>query len=271
MEKAAQIITVANQKGGVGKTTTVMNLGAALARQGKRVLLVDSDPQGNLTSYCGVRTGENPVRTLDEIYLAKRPLNSALVAEFATPVASEPGLDLIAADGSLSGVEYFLFSRSDRETVLAGFLRAARTIYDFILIDTPPSVGLLTLNALAASDFVLIPVQAEYFGLEGIVKIRQAIAQVKERWNASLEIIGVLPTMVSGRRKLTGEVLAVLERELGSLVTEARIHYGAPLAESAGHARSVFDHDSRARGSADYAQLASELINKTVMKLEKHI
>jgi chromosome partitioning protein len=264
------IITVANQKGGVGKTTTAMNIGVALARLGRRVLLVDSDPQANLTSYLGVTPGagaHEALRTLDEIYLAKRPLDAATLRAFIASTAS--GVDLIAACRELGGVEYYLMNRSDKELALARFFGAIRAEYDYVLIDTPPSLNLLTLNALCASDRVLIPVQPEFFSLEGIVKIRGAIQDVRERWNPRLAILGVLATQVSPRRKLTGEVLDVLRGELGALFFETFIHDNAAVAESSGHARSVMEYDRGSRGAREYTAAAEELQARTTAAKEE--
>ena len=263
----ATIITVANQKGGVGKTTTTMNLGVALAKSGQRVLLIDGDPQGNLTSYLGVTPGEPPfesLHTLDEVYLAKRPMDEAGRRRFITPTAS--GVDLIACDKALAGVEYYLFSRADREMVLARFCEALSSSYDFIFIDTPPSLNLLTLNALCASDRVLIPVQPEFFSLEGIVKIRESIEDVKARWNSKLSIVGVLPTQVSHRRKLTQQVIDTLKAELGPILFEASIHDNSAVTESSGHARSVIDYDRSSRGAKDYLEAAKELLQRCSRK-----
>jgi chromosome partitioning protein len=257
------IITVANQKGGVGKTTTTMNLGVALAKAGKRVLLIDGDPQGNLTSYLGVTPGIPPfeaLHTLDEVYLAKRALDEAGRKSCIT--GTDSGVDLIACDKALAGVEYYLFSRPDRELVLARFCEALRPAYDYIFIDTPPSLNLLTLNALCASDRVLIPVQPEFFSLEGIVKIRESIEDVRSRWNSKLSILGVLPTQVSHRRKLTAEVIDTLKAELGAILFEAAIHDNSAVTESSGHARSVIDYDRSSRGAKDYLEAARELMHR---------
>ncbi|MGK5084454.1 ParA family protein [Bdellovibrionota bacterium FG-1] len=255
------IITVANQKGGVGKTTTTMNIGVALAREGKRVLLIDADPQANLTSYLGVTPGEPPhedIGTLDEVFLAKRPLDAAGRKRLIANTAS--GVDLVACDKALAGVEYYLFSRPDREQVLARFLAAVRSDYDFIFLDTPPSLNLLTLNALCASDGVIIPVQPEFFSLEGIVKIRESIEDVQKRWNRNLRILGVLPTQVSHRRKLTQEVIDTLKAELGPILFESAIHDNSAVTESSGHAQSVIEYDRSSRGAKDYMAAARELL-----------
>jgi chromosome partitioning protein len=259
----ARIITVANQKGGVGKTTTVMNLGVALVKKGKRVLLVDGDPQSNLTSYLGVTPGAPPyeaLHTLDEVYLAKRPVDREARLQCITQTSS--GVDLIPSDKSLSGVEYYLFTRSDRELVLSRFFTNLKQDYDFIIIDTPPSLNLLTMNALCASDFVLIPVQTEFFSLEGIVKIREAIEDVRARWNSQISIVGVLPTQFSNRRKLTQEVIEALKSELGDRLFDAVIHDNAAIAESSGHGQSVIEYDRSSRGAQDYLSAAEELLNR---------
>ncbi|CAM6055006.1 unnamed protein product [Sphagnum tenellum] len=237
-----------------------MNLGAALAKSGKRVLLVDGDPQGNLTSYLGVTPGEPPfenLHTLDEIYLSKRPMNDEGIHLFITTTPT--GVDLIPSDKALSGVEYYLFTRSDRERVLFRFFALIQHNYDYIFIDTPPSLNLLTINALCASNHVLIPVQPEFFSLEGIVKIRAAIDDIKVRWNPHLSIIGVLPTQISNRRKLTLEVLGTLKTELGAILFDSAIHDNVSIAESSGHALSVLDYDAQSKGSQDYLAAASEL------------
>ena len=260
----ARIITVANQKGGVGKTTTTMNLGAALARSGRRVLLVDSDPQANLTSYLGVSPGVGEweaTRTLDEVYLSKRAIDNSAKSDF-TAKTTTAGVHLIASEKTLSGVELYLLSRSDKELILARFLQSLADEFDDILIDTPPSVGLLTLNALCASDAVLIPVQPEFFSLEGIVKIRETIETVRSRWNAKIEILGVLPTQVSNRRTLTAEVLEALKNELGDLLFDQAIHDNSSVTESSGHGKSVLDYDRSSRGAKDYLNAAQEYLSR---------
>ncbi|MCM2276770.1 MAG: ParA family protein [Oligoflexia bacterium] len=259
-----KIITIANQKGGVGKTTATMNLGVALQRRGYRVLLVDGDPQANLTSYLGVTPGEAPfenLRTLDEIYLSKRPIDGELRRQFIA--VSGSGVSLIASDRALSGVEHYLFSRPDRELVLSRFLAGIRDEFDYVFLDTPPSLNLLTVNALCAADAVLVPVQPEFFSLEGIVKIRQSIEEIRSRWNPRLSILGVLPNQVSHRRKLSREVLDTLRAELGDALFATAIHDNAAVAESSGHAESVLDYDRASRGARDFTEAAEELIRRT--------
>lgn len=258
---ACTVITVANQKGGVGKTTTVMNLGVALAKRGKRVLLIDSDPQANLTSYLGIAPGTPPhenVHTLDEIYLAKRVLDAPALKEFLFKTSA--GVDLIACDGHLTGIEHYLYPRSDKEQALARVIAGIRSQYDFIFVDTPPNLGLLTLNALCASTHVLIPVQPEFFGLEGIVKLRRALDDVRARWNPELELVGVLVTQVAQRRKLTQEVIDALKQEMGDRLFETRIAENAAVTESTGHAKSVLDYARASRGAKDYEAAAEELL-----------
>jgi chromosome partitioning protein len=255
-----KVITIANQKGGVGKTTSTLNFGVALAKKNRRVLLIDGDPQGNLTSYLGVTPGSGQyekLQTLDEIYLAKRALDpSTFIAETSS------GVSLIASDQALTGVEHYLFSRPEREKVLSQFLETLKDRFDYVIIDTPPSLGLLTLNALCASDHVLIPMQTEFFSLEGIVKIQAAIDNVKARWNEKLSIIGVLATQVNKRRKLTLEVLDTLREAMGDLVFKSVIRDNASVAESSGHAQSVFDYDRKSQGATDYLAASEELIKR---------
>ena len=272
MNNPCQVIAIANQKGGVGKTTTVMNLGVALKEMGHRVLLIDGDPQANLTSYLGV---ESPGRTLEEVFLSKKkPIGegeSLTETELARLkegwVQSTPsGVDLLASDRALSGVEFYLFSRADKEQVLNRFLRPLHAAYDYILIDTPPSLNLLTINALVAARWVVVPVQPEFFSLEGVVKIRQTIQEVRERWNPELEIAGVLGTQVAQRRRLTQEIWEALAQELGPLLFEALIHDNAAVTESSGHAQSVIEYQRASRGAQDYLEAAAELTRR----LAKH-
>jgi chromosome partitioning protein len=260
-EKNTIVIAIANQKGGVGKTTTAMNLGVALSEKEKRVLLIDEDPQANLTSYLGVTPGaaqHDSIRTLDEVFFAKRPFDKQTARQFI--VSTDSQVDLVPSDGALSGVEYFLFTRPDRETVLSRFISNVKDQYDFIFIDTPPNLNLLTLNALCACNHVLIPVQPEFFSLEGILKIREFIKNVQSRWNPGISIIGVLPNQANFRRKLTAEVLSTLKGEFGFALFETVIHDNSSVTESTGHAQSVITYKRSSRGAKDFAEAAGELM-----------
>ncbi|MEN9724406.1 MAG: hypothetical protein RJB38_2392 [Pseudomonadota bacterium] len=254
--KKARTIAIANQKGGVGKTTTTMNLGHALARQGYQVLLVDSDPQGNLTRYLGAP----PDALLDELYLLKKKPSREALFPFIRRCSEL--LHFVGCDSDLAGVEYFLFSREERELVLARWIDLLREEFDYILIDTPPSLNLLTLNALVAADEVLVPVQPEFFSLEGLAKLRSSIQGVQARWNPRLKLGGIVVTQSQQRRKLTAEVLSNLQQEFGTLVFQTKIRDSASLSESSGHSQSIFDYAPRSNGSEDYLALAEEFINQ---------
>ena len=256
-----RILAVANQKGGVGNTTTCVNLAAALVEQGRKILLIDNDPQANLTSYLEGRRTDSPgagKAACDELYLAKRPpsLNDAKDKFIRSYQVS---FDYVAADKDLAGVEYYLYTRADREKILRQNLAWAMGEYDFILIDNPPSLNLLTLNALTAAQGVLIPVQTEFFSLEGIVKMQESIKLVRERWNPELKIAGILPTQVDGRKRLTSEVLGLLGETFPSDLLASRIRDNSKLAESSGHGKTIFKYAPSSSGAEDYRSLAEEV------------
>jgi chromosome partitioning protein len=257
--RTTRIISIANQKGGVGKTTTCVNLAAALVEQGKKVLLLDNDPQANLTSYLQAEeAGGAGKSTVDELYLAKRPPSSDEARERFVR-SYQISLDYIAADKELSGVEYYLYTRSDREKALKNNLAWATGEYDFIMIDNPPSLNLLTINALTAASEVLIPVQAEFFSLEGIAKIQESIEMVRGRFNPTLRIAGILPTLVDGRKRLTSEVLEILSQHFPRELLTSRIRDNSKLAESSGHGKTIFKYAPSSIGAEDYRSLASEV------------
>lgn len=256
----AKIIAVANQKGGVGKTTTCVNLAAALVEQGYKALLLDNDPQANLTSYLTrIDKKESSVKsTLDELYLMKRPPRRDVASDqFLRSYMI--GLDYIAAESSLAGVEFYLYTRHDRELVLKQNLAWAAEAYDYIIIDNPPSVNLLTLNALCAAHEVLIPLQTEYFSLEGIAKMKETISLVNEKWNPSLKICGLLATQVDSRKKLTGEVLETLNQHFSKDLFKTRIRENTKVSESSGHGQTIFRYAPNSPGAEDYRNLADEI------------
>lgn len=247
-----KIISIVNQKGGVGKTTLSYNLAAALGKRGHKILLVDNDPQANLTTY----TQAEPATTIDEVYVSRK--NSQLELSQLAPISEN--FYILAADSMLAGVEYYLASRSDKEYVLKNALEPLKNVFDFIIIDNPPALNMLTVNGLVSSDYVLIPVQLEYFSLEGIVALQKTMESLRDK-NPSLELLGIVPNMFDDRRKLNWEVLETLKKEFGSKVFETKIHDCVKIAESSGHGKSVFDYSPKGRSSKEFSELAEELAN----------
>ncbi|MEZ5989479.1 MAG: ParA family protein [Planctomycetota bacterium] len=251
-------ITILNQKGGVGKTTTAANLGAALARAGRRVLLVDLDPQANLTLHLsggGLPAGEGGTFAL---LVDRLPLGRVIRR------LEEEGLWLVPADDDLSGIEMALSQTIGRELIMRDALERLRredgTTFDFVLFDCPPSLGVLSLNALAASDLVLVPLQAEFFSLQGMAQLMEVVRVVQARLNPELGVLGILPCLVDGRTRLTGEVLEELERHFGAQLLSARVRRNVKLAEAPSFGSSIFRYAPDSYGAEDYATLARELL-----------
>lgn len=251
-----RVIAIANQKGGVGKTTTAVNLGASLAVAGRGVLLVDIDPQGNATSGLGINR-TNLTRCIYDLLLGDATADDVLM------ITQVPGLDLIPATINLAGAEIELVNMENREKLLRLALQALRQSYDYILIDCPPSLGLLTLNALTAADTVLIPLQCEYYALEGLGQLLQTIKLVKERLNPSLELEGVLLTMFDARTNLAIQVVDEVKNYFGDKVFSAVIPRNVRLSEAPSHGKPVLFYDARSRGSLLYQEVAGEVIERT--------
>ena len=250
----ARIIAIANQKGGVGKTTTAVNLAAALARTPKRVLLIDLDPQGNATMGSGIDKREIAASTTN-VLLGEADARSTIVR-------SEDGFDLLPCNIDLTAAEIQLMDLPQREQRLKQALEPLRGDYDFILIDCPPSLSLLTLNALTVADSVLVPMQCEYYALEGLSALLQTIDALKGRLNPQLEIEGVLRTMFDVRNNLANAVSAELTNHFGELVFRTIIPRNVRLAEAPSHGLSIVGYDKASRGGVAYLGLAGEVLRR---------
>lgn len=250
-----KILGIINQKGGVGKSTTAVNLAAALGSAGKQVLLVDLDPQGNATSGLGIDKGEI-TRCIYDLLLNDTPLHEVIIPDVA------PGLDLIPATINLAGAEVELVSEMARENRLKDTLGSLRGKYDYILIDCPPSLGLLTVNALVASDKLIIPIQCEFYALEGVTKLLDSMKRVKSRLNPSLDIFGILLTMYDGRTMLARQVAKEVRSFFGKQVFETIIPRTVKLSEAPSYGLPITEYDPHGRGAESYTALAKEVINR---------
>lgn len=255
----SKIIAIANQKGGVGKTTTAINLAASLATQGKKVLLIDADPQANATSGLGVDP-KNVVSSIYECLVDDYPMKGTQISTVVK------GLDIIGSRIDLVGAELELINKENRERILQQQFSTVRNDYDFVLIDCSPSLGLITVNALTAANSVIIPVQAEYFALEGISKLLNTIRIIKSKLNPTLEIEGFLLTMYDARLRLANQIYEDLKTHFGEMVFNTVIPRNIRLSEAPSHGLPVILYDAESRGATSHMQLAKEIIIKNRRK-----
>ncbi len=250
-----RIIAVTNQKGGVGKTTTSINLSAALAEAGKKVLLVDADPQGNATSGIGLEKNQLPI-TIYQMFLQEATI------EQVTQSTCVDGLWVLPANKNLSGAEIELIAVEEREYILKRHLEQVKDQYDFIIIDCPPALNLITINALTAANTVLVPIQCEYFAMEGLEQLLHTVNLVKQRLNHALELEGVVFTMFDARTNLSLQVVEEVKKGLGSSIYRTIIPRNVRLGEAPSHGLPITLYDSKSKGAESYRLLAEEVIEK---------
>ncbi len=253
--KLGKIISFSNQKGGVGKTTSAVNIAASLGVLGYKVLLIDLDPQGNATSGVGISK-----KTL------KKSINDVLVGNAAareTIVETEfENLHIIPAHISLAGAEYNLYQGNGAERVMKNALEDIKEEYDYIIIDCPPSLSMLTINAMVASDGIIIPMKCEFYSLEGLAQLTVTINRIKANYNSSLNITGILITMYSSRLLLSAQVMEEMKRHYSDKLFETQISRGVRISEAPGFGVPVYYHDKRSKGALEYLEVAKELASR---------
>ena len=256
----AKIIAITNQKGGVGKTTTSVNLTAILADMGMRVLVVDLDPQGNTTSGLGMKVKD---RSIYEVLMGRESMKKCIQK------TDVKGLDIAGADIRLAGAELELVAVEQREFRLKNALTTVQKDYDFVFIDCPPSLSLLTLNALTACDRVLIPIQCEYYALEGVTSLMNTVSRVKKTFNPGIDIEGILLTMLDGRTNLGLQVVDEVKKHFRKKVFATTIPRNVRLGEAPSHGEPIHVYDPRSTGAMAYRALAAEVLERNGMKARK--
>lgn len=250
-----KIIAIANQKGGVGKTTTSINLAASLGVLEKKVLLIDADPQANATSGIGIDVESVEIGTY-------QLLEHTISAKQAIVKTDTPNLDIIPSHIDLVAIEIELVDKDEREYMLKKALQEIKNDYDFILIDCAPSLGLLTLNALTAADAVIIPIQCEYFALEGLGKLLNTVKSVQKIHNQALDIEGLLLTMYDSRLRLSNQVVEEVQKHFNDMVFQTIIQRNIKLSEAPSYGESIINYDASSKGASNYLSLAKEIITK---------
>lgn len=252
-----RVIGIFNQKGGVGKTTTSINLSAALGRRKQKILLIDMDPQGNATSGLGINKNDLDLNVYDLI-------QGKAAIENMTISTSAKNVDLVAGGIDLAGLEIELADKDDWPQRLSKAIKDIREAYDFIIIDCPPSLGILSLMALIACDYVIIPVQSEFYALEGTSQLLETINMVQNNYNENLEILGVLVVMHDSRTRLATDVFDEINRVFGDKVFKTVIARNVRLAEAPSYGQAIFDYDSLSKGAWNYKALGKEVLNRVI-------
>lgn len=249
----ARVICIANQKGGVGKTTTSVNLSSALAEMGRRILLIDMDPQGNASSGLGIKRYENQENNVYHVLIGEKTI------QMATQKSNVDNLDILPANPDLVGAEIELVDMPQREYRLKQAIQEVDSQYDYVLIDCPPSLGLLTVNSLSAAHTFLVPLQCEYYALEGLSQLLNTAGLIKKSLNSELRIEGIVLTMFDTRNNLSHQVVAEIQNHFGDKVFKAIVPRNVRLSEAPSHGQSILQYDSKSIGSKKYRELAYEL------------